>query len=74
MIDQEQKLVLTWLVLPAEDGSNLQKLLVSAPDGQIVEFFLSSQAAEKLPDMLNSSALWQTFFSSLINSMEMSNV
>ena len=74
MIDQEQKLVLTWLVLPAEEGSNLHKLLVSAPDGQIVEFLVSTATAEKLPDMLDSSALWQTFFSSLINSMEMSNV
>lgn len=73
MIDQEQKLVLTWLVLPAEEGTKLHKLLVSAPDGQIVEFLVSTTTAEKLPDMLDSSALWQTFFSSIINSMEMNN-
>ena len=73
MIDQEQKLVMPWLILPAEEGTKLHKLLISAPDGQIVEFLLSTATAEKLPDMLASSALWQTFFSSLIISMEMSN-
>lgn len=73
MIDQEQRLVLPWLVLPAEEGAKVHKLLISAPDGQVVEFFVSTAAAEKLPDFLSNSALWQTFFSSLINSLEMQN-
>lgn len=73
MIDEEQRLVLPWLVLPAEEGSKFNKLLVSAPDGQIVEFLVSTATAEKLPEFLSSAALWQTFFSSLINSMEMQN-
>lgn len=73
MIDQEQRVTIPWLVLPAEEGSNLHKLLVSAPDGQIIEFLVSSSTAEKLDTLLAGSALWQTFFSSLINSMEMTN-
>lgn len=71
MIDSEQRLVIPWLVLPAEGDSKLNKLLVSAPDGQIVEFMISTAAAEKLPEFLANSALWQTFFASLINSLEM---
>lgn len=71
MIDQEQKLVLPWLVLPAGEGAKLHKLLVSAPDGEIIEFLVSAATVEKLPDMLGNSALWQTFFASLINSLEM---
>lgn len=75
MIDQEQKLVIPWLVIPPpEEGTKLHKLLVSSPDGQIVEFFISLAAAEKLPEFLSNAALWQTFFSSLINSLEMNNV
>lgn len=74
MIDQEQKLILTWLVLPAPEGSKLHPLLISAPDGQIVELLISAGVAEKLEDMLANSALWQTFFTSLINSMEIANV
>lgn len=73
MIDQEQKLVLTWLVLPAEEGSKMHKVLVSAPDGQIVEFLASTPAVEKLGDMLDNSSLWQTFFSSLLNSLEIAS-
>ena len=71
MIYQEQRLVIPWLVLPAEEGSTRHKLLVSSPDGQVVEFLVSTAAAEKLPEFLANSALWQTFFASLINSLEM---
>lgn len=73
MIDQEQKLVLPWLVLPAVESTKLHKLLVSAPDGEIIEFLISTDSAEKLPQFLASSSLWQAFFSSLLNSMEMQN-
>lgn len=73
MIDEEQKLSIPWMVIPPQEGQKLNKLLVSAPDGQIVEFFISTAAAEKLPEFLANAALWQTFFSSLITSLEMSN-
>ena len=73
MIDEEQRLTIPWMVIPPVEGAKLNKLLVSAPDGQIVEFFISTAAAEKLPEFLSNAALWQTFFSSLINSLEMTN-
>lgn len=70
MIDQEQKLTLTWLVLPPKEGSLLHPLLLSTPDGEISEFRVSAGVAEKLGPMLDDKELWSTFFHSLINSLE----
>ena len=73
MIDQEQRLVIPWMVVPPQEGTPVHKLLVSAPGGQIIELVVSPKTAEMLDDFLVDPSLWQTFFTSLINSIEMQN-
>lgn len=67
----EQSLRLTYLVVPGL--SRLSTLLVNTPSGEILEFRISPKAAEQLPAFFDEKVLWERFFSSLINSLEIHN-
>jgi hypothetical protein len=71
----EQRLVLPWLILK-RDGPELSEnsspylLLVSSPDGIVLEFDLPELGSKLLGDVLADHNLWKTFFTSLVNSFK----
>jgi hypothetical protein len=71
----EQTLVLPWLIVK-KDGQKPSEnslpylLLVSSPDGIVLEFDLPEPASRLLGDVLQDHNLWKTFFTSLVNSFK----
>jgi hypothetical protein len=71
----EQRLVLPWLILKRDgpepsENSSVYSLLVSCPDGTVLEFDLPEQGSKLLGDVLQDQSLWKTFFGSLVNSFK----
>lgn len=62
----ENLLKLPWMVVEAE-GANT--LLVSAPDGVVLDFNLSPAQAGNIQSALSNSGLWSAFFYALIGSL-----
>jgi hypothetical protein len=73
LINEEQRLVVPWMVLPPEESKHLCTLLVSAPDGEIIKLLIRPKTAEQLGDILTKADLWQTVFVGLVTSLEMSD-
>lgn len=75
----EQRLVLPWLVVE-RDRSKLSgdlspfSLLVSSPDGALLEFDLPENVSKHLGDVLADQNLWKTFFTSLLDSFRVPQV
>jgi hypothetical protein len=75
----EQRLVLPWLIVKRDGpkpSENLSPylLLVSSPDGIVLEFDLPENASKHLGDVLQDHNLWKTFFTSLVNSFKVQQV
>lgn len=66
----QQTLSIPYLVMPSENGEETPSLLVSTPDGTVLEFDISDATAINLDETLGNSGLWSAFFTSLIQSME----
>jgi hypothetical protein len=64
---EQKNINLPYLVL-TEDGPTT--LLVSAPDGLVLEFPIDDATAAKIDEVLTNSGLWSAFFTSLIQSMQ----
>lgn len=75
----EQALRLPWLIvkknneLKSSDNSLPYLLLVSCPDGTVLEFDLPENAANQLEDILKDHKIWKTFFTSLVASFKIQN-
>jgi hypothetical protein len=65
---EEHVIDIPTVILDQEDGSIV--LLVSAPDGMLLEFPLTEAVANKIDDTLINNGLWSAFFTSLIQSMQ----
>lgn len=65
----EQRLTIPWLVVKRDELPE-DLLLVSAPDGVVLEFPLPKTAVDGLSLMLSDNRLWNTFFGSLLNSLK----
>lgn len=75
----EQALRLPWLIVKKEglkpsDDSLPYLLLVSCPDGTVLEFDLPENAANQLEDVLKDHKIWKTFFASLAASFKIQNI
>jgi len=66
---KEKTLSIPYLVLDEGEGSE-PSLLVSAPDGTVLEFKIDEHIAINIDDVLSNSGLWSAFFNSLIQSMQ----
>jgi hypothetical protein len=64
----EQRLSIPWLIIEREGDAN--NLLVSAPDGTVLEYDIPKSAIAGFSLMLADNRLWNTFFSSLLNSFK----
>lgn len=64
----EQRLTLPWMII--RRGGTDDTLLVSSPDGVVLEFAIPKTAVDGFSLMLADSRLWNTFFSSLLNSFK----
>ena len=60
---EQKNLNLPYLIVANGDKYNL---LVSAPDGKVLEFSITPDIAEGLDDALKQSDLWDIFFKTLI--------
>jgi hypothetical protein len=67
-INPEHKLIITWMINTDPKGDTF--LLVAGPGGQVLDFPITEEAADKLPDVLNDDNLWKTVFTSLIASLK----
>jgi hypothetical protein len=68
--NNQQTLSLPYILLPSISEPGDMELLVSAPDGTLLDFDLSKETAEKFNDVLNNPGLWRSFFESLIASLD----
>lgn len=66
-MDEQRTITVPWLVVTTEAEP---VLLVSAPNGNIVELPCREDTAEHLDALLNSDVLWKTFFTTLLTAIE----
>jgi len=66
---EEQRISLPWVVVePQEEGGEF-KVLVSTPQGNILEFPVDKDAVQHIGPLLDTDALWNSFFTSVIASL-----
>lgn len=66
---EEQRISLPWMVVePQEEGGEF-KVLVSTPQGNILEFPVDKDAVQHIGPLLDTDALWNSFFTSVIASL-----
>jgi len=68
MTHEQQNLNLPYIILPSDAEPGDFELLVSAPDGTILDFDISPELAETLPEVLSHAGFWRSVFESLIQS------
>jgi hypothetical protein len=61
-MEQQQTISIPWIIAN-------KMLLVSTPQGEVVDFPLGDVTEDVLAELLNSTGLWQTFFKSLVASL-----
>lgn len=64
--DAQQTLSIPWMI-DTFDGKC--ELLVSAPDGGIIEIPLTPEIAKQFPSLISQRGLWAIFFNSLVASL-----
>jgi hypothetical protein len=57
-MDKQQTISIPWIIAN-------KKLLVSAPQGEVLDFPIGDTDEEALTTLLTSTSLWSTFFNSL---------
>lgn len=66
---EEQRISLPWMVIePQEEGGEF-KVLVSTPQGNILELPVDKDAVQHIGPLLDTDALWNSFFTSVIASL-----
>lgn len=66
---EEQRISIPWVVVePQEEGGEF-KVLVSTPQGNILEFPVDKNAVQHIDPLLDTDTLWNSFFTSVIASL-----
>lgn len=66
---EEQWISIPWMVIEPQNEGDPFKVLVSSPQGNILEFPIPKEAVPHIGPMLSNDALWNSFFSSVIDSL-----
>lgn len=61
-MDKQQTISIPWIIAN-------KKLLVSVPEGKVLDFPIEDTDEESLSALFNSTGLWTTFFASLVASL-----
>lgn len=70
MEPEQTNLTLPYIILPSNAEPGDFELLVSAPDGTILDFDIGPELAERLPEILNGAGFWSSVFQSLIEALD----
>ena len=66
---EEQRVSIPWLVIEPQTEGGDYKVLVSTPQGNILEFPIDKEAIQHIGPLLDTDALWNSFFTSVIASL-----